>query len=140
LGGNGGGGAGEPVGGRGCEAALIGTNGPDTLRGGDDHEIIVGFGAGDRMLGRNGHDCLIGGTGGDRLVGGDGSDRLTGGTGRDVLIDTRGFNAYDAGSGNDYVNARNGVRELVRCGAGRDRARADRRDRVRSCERLSPTR
>ena len=135
-GGGGGGGAGEPVGSGGCRAALLGTNGPDELTGSNGSEIIIGFGARDRILGRSGNDCLIGGTGSDRLEGGDGSDRLTGGTGSDVLIDRQGFNAYDAGRGNDFVNARNGVRELVRCGPGRDRARADRRDRIRSCERI----
>jgi hypothetical protein len=138
--GGGGGGPGEPVGRDGCLTALLGTNSPDTLTGGGEDEIIVGFAARDRIKGRAGSDCLIGGTGGDRLEGEDGSDRLTGGSGSDVLIDTKGFNAFDAGAGNDYVNARNGRRELVRCGSGRDRARVDRRDRLRSCERIDPRR
>jgi hypothetical protein len=78
-----------PLGSGGCVAALVGTNGPDTL------------------------------TGADTLAGGP------------------GLNAYDAGPGSDFVDARNGRRELVRCGSGRDRARLDRRDRARSCERVS---
>lgn len=139
-GGGGGGGNGDPTaprGPRGCKAALLGTNRPDRLTGGGGGEVIVGFGARDRLRGRDGHDCLIGGTGGDQLGGGRGNDRLTGGSGGDVLVDREGFNAFDAGRGNDYVNARNGIRELVLCGRGRDRALVDRRDRVRSCERLS---
>jgi hypothetical protein len=147
TGGGGGGGVGggdsgggdptAPRGPRGCKAALLGTNRPDRLTGDGAGEVIVGFGARDRLRGRGGHDCLIGGKGGDRLDGEEGNDRLTGGTGGDVLVDRRGFNAFDAGRGNDFVNARNGVREPVLCGRGRDRARVDRRDRVRSCERLS---
>jgi hypothetical protein len=143
-GGGGGGGVGggngdptAPRGPRGCKAALLGTNRPDRLTGDGAGEVIVGFGARDRLRGRGGHDCLIGGKGGDRLDGEEGNDRLTGGSGGDVLVDREGFNAFDAGRGNDYVNARNGVREPVLCGRGRDRARVDRRDRVRSCERLS---
>jgi hypothetical protein len=62
------------------------------------------------------------------LTGGRGDDRLSGGS---------GVNAYDAGPGADCIDAPNGRPELVRCGSGRDRARVDRRDRVRGCERLT---
>ena len=99
--------------------------------------MIFGFGGNVRIRGRRDHDCLIGGSGNDRLYGERGNDRLTGGRGRDVLVGGRGRNAYDAGPREGLVNARNGKRELVRCGRGRDRARVDRRDRVRSCERVS---
>lgn len=148
-GGGGGGGSGgdygsgdptEPLAGGGCLRALVGTNGPDTLVGGDAGEVIFGFDAADRIKGGHGNDCLIGGSGGDRLEGEAGSDRLTGGRGNDVLIGGADRNAYDAGPGRDFVNARNGKRELVRCGPGRDRARVDRRDRVRSCESIGPGR
>jgi hypothetical protein len=144
-GGSGGGGGGDygtgdptaPLGAGGCINALLGTNGADTLTGGSDGDVIIGFSGNDRIRGDSDHDCLIGGKGNDRLDGEPGSDRLTGGRGKDVLVGGPGVNAYDAGPGNDYVNARNGTRELVRCGRGRDRARVDRRDRARSCERLS---
>ena len=130
----------EPLGTGGCLKALVGTNGPDTLTGDSDNEVIFGFDAADRIRGDRGHDCLIGGQGGDRLEGEAGRDRLTGGTGNDVLIGGPDVNAYDAGPGKDFVSARNGKRELVRCGPGRDRARVHRRDRLRSCERVSPPR
>jgi Ca2+-binding RTX toxin-like protein len=100
----------------------------------------AGRGGNDRIYGLGGHDCLIGEQGNDRLDGGPGSDRLTGGRGNDVLVGGSQVNAYDAGPGNDYVNSRNRKRELVLCGSGRDRARADRRDRLRSCERVTPSR
>jgi Ca2+-binding RTX toxin-like protein len=127
----------EPAGARGCRNALAGTNGPDTLDGDEGGDVIFGFDARDLIRGRGGNDCLIGGKGNDRLDGHGGGDRLTGGRGRDVLVGSRGHNAYDAGPGKDYVNARNGRRELIRCGGGRDRARTDRRDRVRGCEHVS---
>jgi hypothetical protein len=41
-------------------------------------------------------------------------------------------------AGNDLVHARDGVRDEVSCGPGRDRVLADRRDRIaRDCERVS---
>jgi Ca2+-binding RTX toxin-like protein len=121
----------------GCVVALVGTNERDTLTGGAGGDVVFGLGAGDQIRGSGGHDCLIGGSGGDLLRGEAGSDRLTGGRGNDVLVGGPGVNAYDAGSGSDFVDARNGKRELVRCGSGRDRARVDRRDRVSRCERVS---
>lgn len=141
-GGGGGGGSGSgdptaPLASGGCVAALVGTNGPDTLRGGGAGEVIFGFGGKDRIESGGGHDCLLGDEGNDVLRGQLGNDRLTGGAGGDVLVGGPGVNAYDAGPGPDFIDARNGKRELVRCGSGRDRARVDRRDRVRDCERVS---
>jgi Ca2+-binding RTX toxin-like protein len=145
FGGRGGGGGGgdygsgdptEPVGSGGCGEALVGTEEPDELAGGGAGDVIFGLGGRDRVRGGGGHDCLIGGKGHDLLRGEQGSDRLTGGRGKDVLAGGPGVNAYDAGPGADAVNARNGKRELVRCGPGRDRARVDGRDRVRGCERV----
>jgi Ca2+-binding RTX toxin-like protein len=126
----------EPLQDGGCKVALQGTNQPDTLNGAGGGDIVFGYGAADRLRGRGGHDCLLGGRGGDSLDGGAGDDRLTGGSGADVLTGGAGSNAYDAGTGNDVVNARNGRIELVRCGAGKDFARVDRRDRVGGCERV----
>jgi RTX calcium-binding nonapeptide repeat (4 copies) len=139
-GGGGGGGSGDPtapLARGGCVAALVGTNGPDTLRGGGTGEVILGFGGRDRIEAGGGHDCLLGDDGNDVLRGQLGNDRLTGGAGADVLVGGPGINAYDAGSGADFVDARNAKTELVRCGSGRDRARVDRRDRVQGCERVS---
>ena len=73
----------------------------------------------DRLAGRGGDDCLAGQAGADRLIGGRGSDDLTG------------------GNGADRIRARDGERDTVKCGRGRDRVIADRRDRVRGdCERV----
>jgi Ca2+-binding RTX toxin-like protein len=126
----------EPLGSGGCVAALVGTDGPDELTGGGGGDVALGFGGRDRIEGRGGHDCLLGYQGADVLRGEVGADRLTGGRGADVLVGGPGVNAYDGGPGRDAIDARNGKRELVRCGSGRDRVRADRRDRLRDCERV----
>lgn len=120
----------------GCARLIDGTSRNDRLTGTSGPDLILGRGGNDLLRGRGGDDCLVGGPGRDRLYGGAGYDRLTGGPGGDVLVGGSGVNRYDAGSGNDYVQAANGRRERVRCGPGRDRARADRHDRLSGCERV----
>lgn len=88
---------------------LDGTRFGDTLRGGKGN---------DRLRGRGGDDCLKGEAG---------RDKLRGGTGRDIL---------SGGSGDDVLKARDGERDRVRCGGGDDRAKVDKRDRVKGCETL----
>ena len=139
------------------DETLDGGTGADVLagRGGDD-ALFGGIGA-DRLAGNAGDDRLHGdpAQGDDyytpiiRLL----PDRLDGGSGDDVLSDTGGRNVYlggpgadtleggagpdrmSGGTGPDRVFARGGGRDDVRCGSGRDRARTDRRDSRRSCER-----
>jgi Tol biopolymer transport system component len=94
----------------------------------------------DRLVGGKGEDALFGGAGNDNLVGGSGSDLLSGGTGRDVLAGGPGRNRYDGGLGSDSINAANGVRELVDCGFGRDSVKADPRDRLSGCEKVTRVR
>lgn len=68
---------------------------------------------------------LVGTWAGDRVRGERGADRIRGLRGRDCLI---------GGRGADRISARDGERDLVRCGRARDRALVDRIDRVRGCE------
>ena len=76
-----------------------------------------------------GDDRLDGGRGDDVLSGGHGYDTVTGGPGRDRL---------SGGPGRDRLEARDGRRDSVRCGSGRDRVIADQLDRVAAdCERVS---
>ena len=103
-----------------------------TALAGDD--CLFGRGGNDRLSGGDGADTLKGDEGGDTLSGGAGNDTLTGGTGNDTLGGGAGRNKYSGQSGNDIISARNGVRETIDCGAGRDRANVDRTDKVRSCE------
>ena len=81
----------------------------------------------DRLVGTPGVDAIFGRAGSDTLDGRGGADLLDGGPGRDVLI---------GGAGDDRLAADyDGVRDVVRCGAGRDLAVADLEDAVgASCE------
>ena len=94
----------------------------DTLRGTRWSESLLGRGGNDLVLGLGGDDTPDGGTGDDaRSTAVPGADRLTGGPGVDRLT---------GGVGDDWVDARDGRRDLVRCGSGRDTARVDRADVV----------
>lgn len=86
-------------------------------QGSATNDVIKGSRKADKLKGGGGNDTLKGGAGNDTLDGGRGNDKLSGGTGRDKLI---------GGPGKDTLN----------CGPGRDTAVADRKDRVRGCERV----
>ena len=115
---------------------LSGLAGDDCLTGGPGADRVGGGPGNDRLRGSAGRDALHGGAGNDRLSGGAGNDRLTGGSGNDRLAGGGGRNRLSAGAGSDRVDARNGRPDRVDCGAGRDRARVDRSDRLRRCERV----
>ena len=140
---------------------VVGTPGPDVLAGTPDADVICGLDGDDRISAGGGHDVVSGGAGRDRIKGGDGDDDLLGGRGRDSLFGGRGNdvlrgnfagdrlygqsgndrivggggrNRLYGNSGNDQLIAslnRRGV-DRVDGGRGRDRARVDRGDRVRS--------
>ncbi len=82
--------------------AINGTPRADLLRGTPGSDVIKGFGGKDRLFGYRGDDRLEGGAGGDLLVGGAGRDQLRG------------------GAGNDRISARDGQRDFISCGTGRD--------------------
>ena len=97
---------------------ITGNERANTLNGSPGRDILRGLGGNDRLFGR---------AGADRLYGGRGSDRLVGGTGRDTI---------EGGAGNDLVESRDGARDVIRCGPGRDTVVADRLDWIsRDCER-----
>jgi len=99
-----------------CANPLIGSRGPDRLRGTAAGDRLVGRAGADRIDGRAGDDCVLGNGGPDQLKGGRGFDRIKGGRGA------------------DRIDARDGRRDIVHCGRGRDVVKADRKDRVRGCE------
>jgi hypothetical protein len=87
---------------------VIGTNRPDHLRGTAGPDRIFGRGATDRLYGFAGNDLLVGGPGSDHMYGGPGNDRL---------------------------EARDGTRDFLNCGSGRDTAVVDNVDVAkRNCE------
>ena len=104
-------------------------------------EVRVRFLAGpgnDVLSGSDGRDTLEGGSGRDRVRGGAGNDELRGGKDRDSLDGGAGRNRIYGGSGDDRITAVAGPRHRprgLRRGPG-DSLRADRRDRVRRCERV----
>lgn len=109
-----------------CTNVITGTNKADRLRGTSLRDRLRGLGGNDVVRGQGGADCLDGGRGNDRLVGGAAGDSLLGGKGRDRLA---------GGVGNDVITSRDGVRDFVKCGAGKDKVTADKRDRVaKDCE------
>ncbi|HEX2128182.1 MAG TPA: hypothetical protein VHF58_03090 [Solirubrobacterales bacterium] len=65
----------------------------------------------------------------------DGKDRLVGGPGRDGFSGERDADRLVGRGGEDQLIADRGGADRVSCGAGRDYARVDRRDRVSGCER-----
>jgi Tol biopolymer transport system component len=135
------------------DCRVLGTPGDDVLRGtgladvllglrGDDR--IAGLSAGyvgDTLRGGDGNDVLVGTISGDLLRGGAGRDQLFGGLSADVLYGGSGPDRIDAQKGRDFVHARDGARDVVRCGTNsggtpeRDEVWADGIDQVaRDCE------
>jgi Ca2+-binding RTX toxin-like protein len=110
---------------------IVGTSGKDLLVGTDGDDVICGRGGNDVVKAGGGHDLVRGGSGRDTIFGGAERDILIGGPGRDVLL---------GGSGPDLIRARDGRRDAVRGGNGRDGAVMDRIDRGFSVESLTRAR
>ena len=136
----------------------------NVLEGTEWRDVINGFGGKDRISGGPATDLLYGGPGddvirggpylvdsGDMIDGGPGNDILHGGraeggnhgaddvlfgrSGADVLSGGPGRDLLSGGSGPDTIHARDGERDVVNCGRGRDVAFVDQLDRVaRDCE------
>jgi Ca2+-binding RTX toxin-like protein len=131
---------------------LTGSGGPDTMFGLGGNDVMFGLGGNDlmdggagddnldggkgrdKLKGQKGDDSLTGGPGNDILIGGPGKDKLNGGAGNDTLIGNGGKDSLVGGPGNDTINSRDGVAELVKCGSGKDRVKADKKDRLSGCE------
>jgi Ca2+-binding RTX toxin-like protein len=89
-------------------------------------DVIFGTEARDTARAYSGPDVVSGLGGDDRLFGGDGPDRIFGGPGSDTIV---------AGRGNDRVGVRDGERDRITCGKGRDIVLADSLDVAsRDCE------
>ncbi|MGH2979487.1 MAG: metallophosphoesterase [Solirubrobacterales bacterium] len=116
---------------------LYGTRRRDVICGLDGDDVIRGLAGNDVLRGGDGIDRIRGGKGRDRIYGGRGDDRLSGQSGRDRLVGNSGKDRLHGSAGNDSLSSRD-RRQLDRVvgGKGRDRAKVDRRDRVRSVERV----
>jgi hypothetical protein len=121
-----------------------GTNGNDRLTGDGRANTISGLG---------GNDILDGGRGRDQLNGGRGVDVVYGRRGYDIIDGTERYRptpySYKVpyqvqggrrterllgGSGNDTIRARDGKKDIIRGGPGRDTAYVDRIDTVAGVE------
>ena len=123
--------------GLGGDDRLDGRSGNDVIRGGDGDDRITGGGGRDNVFGNRGDDVLRGGRGRDVIRGGAGDDVLRGQSGADRLFGQGGRNRVFGNAGNDYIeSSRNGRRDRVNGGRGRDRARVQRGDVVRGVERV----
>jgi Tol biopolymer transport system component len=117
--------------------SLSGGSGRDRQSGGSGNDRLSGGGGRDRLSGGSGKDRLSGDAARDTIFGGSGNDTLLGGSGNDRISVGGGRNRAFGGAGNDRINSVNGRRDRVNCGSGRrDVARADKKDRVRGCERV----
>ena len=90
---------------------IVGTSGPDDLRGGSGNDLICGLGGRDAIRGRGGADRIFGGGGHDDIRGNAGNDTIGGNAGLDVIR---------AGGGADVVRG-GGQDDTIRGYIGRDR-------------------
>lgn len=82
-----------------------------------------------------GQGRLQGTAGHDVITGSDGDDIVFGHAGRDEIDGREGADALHGGAGDDWIVSADRWRDLVTCGPGRDRVRADGADDVRGdCE------
>lgn len=98
---------------------LVGSNGDDTINGGDQNDTICGRGGSDNINGEAGDDTIFGEDGNDgvtltasALKGGPGNDKVNGGDGNDYIADadlTNGNDTYSGGYGDDLIIDGNGV-------------------------------
>ena len=95
---------------------------------------IVGTAKGNYLAGGGHDDVIIGLAGNDTLLGGAGDDLIEGGRGNDVITGGAGADRIYGGPGSDWIDAADGERDVVDCGAGVDHAVVDSVDLVHNCE------
>lgn len=114
--------------GRGGDNTLVGGNLADRLQGDAGEDLLKGGPGNDLLDPDRGNDVLKGGPGKDFMDGGAGNDKLVGGPGKDEMIGK---------GGRDVFKARDGKRDTIDCGPGRDKVFADRKDEVkRNCQKV----
>jgi Ca2+-binding RTX toxin-like protein len=64
---------------KGRDVTILGTDGPDNLRGTNKRDVILALDGDDRIDGRGGNDVICGGAGRDLVKGGPGHDKIFGG-------------------------------------------------------------
>jgi len=132
--------ASERIDGRGGNDTICAGAGNDRVRGSAGNDLLLGEAGNDLVIGGAGTDDVRGEAGRDRVAGGNGRDRVDGGAGNDRLDEkTLGGGGRDrlfGGAGIDSIRADDRTIDAVDCGAARDTAVLDRRDRAIRCERV----
>jgi Ca2+-binding RTX toxin-like protein len=90
------------------DVTTTGTNGPDSMLGGDGNDALDGRGGDDSIAGGDGADSLIGGSGWDTLDGQAGDDLLQGDRGLDMLSGGAGADTLFGGGENDRLDGQDG--------------------------------
>jgi RTX calcium-binding nonapeptide repeat (4 copies) len=116
---------------------ILGTNKKNKLVGTKRRDVICSLGGNDRIYGRGGNDLIIAGKGNDRASGGVGNDRIYGNSGRDRMFGGSGADRFYDNTGSRGAAAARRNRDYVSGGSGRDVAKVNKTDRVRSVERVS---
>jgi RTX calcium-binding nonapeptide repeat (4 copies) len=127
------------------ECTIVGTSGADRMRGTTANDVLCGLGGNDSISGRRGRDVIDTAAGNDKAIGNKAGDMILGLSGADVVRARKGKDQIGGGADQDQLRgqgnadllaAEDGSKDLVHGGAShRDRARADRVDRVRKVER-----
>ena len=105
-----------------------------TRYGTSGDNLMYGTNGADKVYGLGGSDLMYALEGNDLMYGGFGNDYVYGRGGYDNLYDRRGYDEISGGYGNDYINVKDGRRDRVWCGPGRDSFTTDSLDVVSDCE------
>ena len=103
------------------------------------NEVFVSLDGRDNDGEANEHDNvfnverIVGGKLGDTLTGDAGPNTIAGERGQDLIRGELGIDQLQGGAAGDVLMARDGVADIVECGAGNDLAIADRQDKVSKC-------
>jgi hypothetical protein len=122
--------------GGGGDDTLVGRDGMDHLDSGQGDDALHGGDHADQLYARGGVDEAWGGDHADDILTGPGDDESHGGRGDDQLFDNQGRDFLHGGPGDDRFSARDGHRDRIACGPGRDIAILDRRDEANGCEQV----
>jgi Tol biopolymer transport system component len=85
----------------GKRATIVGSDGPEKIKGTKRRDVIVANGGNDKLSGLAGNDVICGGSGKDKLNGGKGNDKLLGQAGKDTLKGGAGKDKLKGGAGKD---------------------------------------
>ena len=130
---------------------ITGTEGQDVIHARAGEDVVKALAGLDRVHAGSGNDSVEGGEDHDLIRGGDGDDDLEGGAGPRPHLRRSGCGQgrrrgrrrqavgvrAPGGAGDDRFHTRDGEKDTVDCGDGRDRVLADYRDEVMSnCDRV----